>query len=442
MMFFKKEERMKPKIKNLNGVNTKKIINKDSFFVSPSYTRLYPFVIKKGKGLWVEDVDGNIFLDFTAGIAVNSTGHCHPEIVKVIKKQLDKFIHMSGTDFYYDLQIELSKKLSQLYSIKERSKVFLCNSGTEAIEASFKLARYYTAKKRNIAFEGAFHGRTMGSLSLSKSKDVHKDGFEPLLEGIIHVPYANCYRCKYEETVYRCGFKCVDKVNEILESDDDVSAVFVEPIQGEGGYIVPPFGFLRKLRKITSNHGVLLVVDEIQCGMGRTGRMFTYQYEDIKPDIVVLAKGIASGMPLGAVIASDRIMSWAPGKHATTFGGNPLSCVAALKTIELLEKGLIHNADNIGTYLLCKFNEMVYKYPFIGDVRGRGLMIGMEIIDDPYAKRENVVLRNRIIQKCFERGLLLLGCGKSSIRFSPSLTIKHYEADICLDILKSVLKEI
>ncbi len=430
----------------LPGPNAKKLIEMDNEYVSPSYTRSYPLVAQSAKGLWIDDPDGNTFLDFTSGIAVCTTGHCHPQVVKAIKDQADRLLHMSGTDFYYTSQIMLSKKLAQLASKTEKQKVYFGNSGAEAVEAAFKLARWHTRRELNIAFFGAFHGRTMGALSLTASKSIQKRHYNPLVPGITHIPYAYCYRCSYNLTYPDCRAACVDWIENTLfrttVPPEEVAAIFVEPIQGEGGYIVPPPEFLKKLYHIAKKHGILFVADEVQSGMGRTGKMFAIEHFGITPDIMALAKGIASGLPLGAMIARADIMNWEAGSHASTFGGNPLSCEASLATIRLLENELMSNASERGKQLMDGLRELQKKMECIGDVRGLGLMVGVELVKDRITKEYAIDWRNQVIQNAFEKGLLLLGCGLNNIRFSPALTVSREEIDVCLEVFEKSLQEL
>ena len=430
----------------LPGPEAQKVLEKDRRFISQSYTRVYPLVVKKAQGVWVEDVDSNRFLDFTSGIAVCNTGHCHPQIVAAIQRQAEQLIHMSGTDFYYEAQSNLAGKLAEIMPGSKEKRVFFGNSGAEAIEAALKLARYHTKRSRIIAFLGAFHGRTMGALSLTASKVIHEKGFFPLVPGITHVPYAYCYRCPAHSAYPGCGCACVEWIREDLFKrslpPEEVAAIFVEPIQGEGGYIVPPLEFHQKLFKLAKDFGILFVVDEVQTGMGRTGKMLGIEHWDLVPDIVALAKGIASGMPLGAMVSQSEVMTWIPGSHASTFGGNPISCQAALATIELLQGGLIQNAASMGDYILGQLRELQKRFPLIGDIRGKGLMIGVELVKDPVTKEKAVEERNRIIQACFEKGLLILGCGENVIRLIPPLIIKQREVDTALTILEEVFKKV
>lgn len=431
---------------SLPGPAAKKLIKQDNTYVSPSYTRVYPLVAEKAKGLWIHDVDGNLFLDFTAGIAVNATGHCHPHVVKAITDQAKRLLHMSGTDFYYTPQILLAEKLASLAPGRGTKKVYFGNSGAEAVEAAFKLARWHTKRELNIAFFGAFHGRTMGALSLTASKTIQKKHYNPLVPGITHIPYGYCYRCAYNLTYPQCDLHCVRWVEDTLFRTtmpaEEVAAIFVEPIQGEGGYIVPPPEFHKELYNIAKKYGILYVTDEVQSGMGRTGKMFAIEHFGIVPDIIALAKGIASGMPLGAMIASAKIMDWEAGSHASTFGGNPLSCRAAMATIELLEQNLMKNATKQGKRLLKGLGELQKNFECVGDVRGKGLMVAAELVKDRETRKPATDWRNRIIRQAFEKGLLLLGCGENSIRFSPSLTVNSKEIDTCLSIFEESVKEV
>jgi 4-aminobutyrate aminotransferase len=430
----------------LPGPRAKALIKLDKTYVSPSYTRVYPLVAEKADGLWVQDVDGNVFLDFTAGIAVNATGHCHPQVVKAIQGQAEKLLHMSGTDFYYKPQIMLAEKLGSLAPGKRKKRVYFGNSGAEAVEAAFKLARWHTKRELNIAFFGAFHGRTMGALSLTASKTVQKKYYNPFVPGITHIPYAYCYRCAYNLTYPQCELFCARWVEDTLfrttMPPEEVAAIFVEPIQGEGGYIVPPPDFHKELNRVAKKYGILYVADEVQSGMGRTGKMFAMEHFGVEADITALAKGIASGLPLGAMIAPAEIMDWEAGSHASTFGGNPLSCQAAMATIDLLEKELMQNATRQGNRLLKGLRHLQKIYVCMGDVRGKGLMVGVELVKDRETKEPATDWRARIISKTFEKGLLLLGCGENSIRFCPALTVTAAEIDECLTIFEEAVKEV
>lgn len=434
-----------PHIKtSLPGPKSARIIREDELYTSPSYTRAYPLAVKRGKGFTIEDYDGNTFLDFTAGIAVCTTGHCHPDVVKAIKDQASNLIHMSGTDFYYKPQGDLAKKLSEISPGKFSKKVFFTNSGAESVEAAFKLARYATKRQRIISFLGAFHGRTFGALSLTASKIGQIKNFAPLVPEVRHVPYGYCYRCPYNLTYPKCDIYCITYIEEELFKKDtppeEVCAFIVEPIQGEGGYIIPPPEYHPRLKKLAKKFGILYIADEVQSGMGRTGKMFAIEHWNVEPDIICLAKGIASGLPLGAIIAKSKLMVWERGAHASTFGGNPISCRASLETIRLLQKSLIKNSEKIGTYIINRLKEIQKNSPLIGDVRGKGLMIGIELVKNKKTKAKVTGIKEAIVQRCFEKGLLLLTCGDSGIRFSPSLIITKQAADKALEIFEDALK--
>ncbi len=433
-------------VTELPGPKGRALLRRDSKFISPSYTRAYPAVVEEGKGVWVKDVDGNEFLDFTSGIAVLSTGHCHPEIVEVIKGQVERLIHMSGTDFYYPYQIELAEKLAEIVPGGKNKKVFFGNSGAEAVECAMKLARYIKRRPRYIAFTGAFHGRTFGALSLTSSKAGQRRYFGPLLPDVTHVPYAYCYRCPFNLSYPTCALECIRYIEEVvfkkIAPPEEISAIFVEPIQGEGGYVVPPKGFFPALRDLCNKYEILLVDDEVQTGMGRTGRMFAIEHYNTKADMYCIAKGIASGLPLGVCVANAGLMEWPPGAHASTFGGNPVSCSAALKTIELLENGLIDNAARLGEIALKRLNELKEKYEFVGDVRGKGLMIGVELVADKKKKTPIKDRRDAVIYEAFKQGLLLLGAGESAIRIIPALVISEEELQVGLELFENVLKKV
>ncbi len=429
----------------LPGPQASKLIELDERYTSPSYTRVYPLAVARGEGAMIEDVDGNRFLDFTAGIAVCATGHCHPRVVQAVQQQASRLLHMSGTDFYYGPQAQLAKKLAEIAPGSGAKRVFFTNSGAEAVEAAFKLARFHTKRKQMIAFFGAFHGRTLGALSLTASKVTQRADFTPLIPLVNHVDFPNCYRCP-RRTAESCCWDCLDQIENKLFKQTvpphEVAAFIVEPIQGEGGYIVPPPEFHQRLKALAERHGILYIADEIQSGMGRTGKMFALEHWGVVPDIVCVAKGIASGMPLGAIIANDETMDWPPGSHASTFGGNPLSCVAALETIALLEEELIENARRVGAYLMRRLQELAQTLEIIGDVRGRGLMIGVELVRDRTTKEPAVSQRNSVIQECFQKGLLLLGCGTSTVRFCPPLVIDESDVDTAIEIFGEVLRQL
>jgi len=434
-----------PEIKTaLPGPKAKAIIDKDARFVSPSYTRDYPLVIARGEGAVVEDVDGNVFLDCAAGIAVNSTGISHPDVVKAIADQAAKFIHMSGTDFYYEPQVRLAEELAGVVPIDGDVRTFFGNSGTEATEAALKLSRYFTKRQNVIAFLGSFHGRSLGSLALTSSKSVQRRGFGPFMPGVYHAPYPDAYR--FNGSADACAEASLsyvrDQILVHLVSPDEVAAIVVEPIQGEGGYIVPPASFLQGLRALATEYGIQLVVDEVQSGMGRTGKMFASEHFGLKADIVNIAKGIASGLPLGVTCARADVMSWPPGAHASTFGGNPVACAAALATIRLLKAQYVQNAATIGEHLMNGLRELAKKHEIIGDVRGRGLMIGVEFVRDRKTKVRAVEEWNAMVQAMFRRGVLILGAGKNAVRFAPPLVITREQADTILRLFDESLSEV
>jgi len=430
----------------LPGPKAAALIARDAAIISPSYTRSYPLVIARGEGATVEDVDGNVFLDCAAGIAVNATGHSHPDVVGAIAEQAQRFIHMSGTDFYYEPQVRLAEALAEVAPMSGPVRAFFGNSGTEAIEACIKLARYATGRDYLVAFLGGFHGRTLGSLSLTASKTVQRRGFGPLIPGVVHAPYATCYRCPVGRSPETCAAECLDVFEHQmlvqLISPDEIAAIVVEPIQGEGGYLVAPDQFLRRLRAIADTHGILLVVDEVQSGMGRTGRMFAIEHSGVQPDIVAIAKGIASGMPLGVALSRAELMTWPPGAHASTFGGNPVACAAALETLRLLKDQLIRNAAVVGSRLREGLASLAARHPLIGDVRGRGLMVGVELVRDRTTKERAIEERNAVVYAAFRRGLLVLGAGKNTVRFCPPLVLTAAQADTAVRLFDEALGEI
>jgi 4-aminobutyrate aminotransferase len=447
--------RFGPKIKGpIPGPNAQKIVARDEALMSPSYTRSYPLVVAGGKGCRITDVDGNEFLDFTAGIAVNSTGHCHPDVVKAIQDQAAQLIHMSGTDFYYDLMPRLAERLSAVAPMPGPHRFYYGNSGAEAVECALKLARYHTGRQHIISFFGSFHGRTMGALSLTASKVQQRRRFSPLVPGVTHILYPNPYRdcdrrhperspqgeVEGPRSAHELGFTCArfleEKVFKTTVPPEEVAAIFVEPIQGEGGYIVPPDSFLQELRAICDKHGILLVVDEIQSGAGRTGKWWAIEHSGVQPDIILIAKGIASGMPIGICMTRAGIMDWVPGSHGSTFSGNPLCLASALATMDIIEREAMANAATVGSAALARLKDWPAKHTIVGDVRGRGLMLAVEIVEDCLSKKPAGALRDRIVDLAFQRGLLLLGCGENSIRLSPPLIVSQQETDIALDILE------
>jgi len=427
----------------LPGPKARALIKRDSSVISPSYPRDYGFVMDHGKGSEVWDVDGNRFLDFMAGIAVNATGHSHPEVVKAIQEQAEKFLHISS-DFYHIKMIELGEKLDEIAPFEEAAVTFMTNSGTEAVETALKLARYHTGRTNFIGFTGAFHGRTMGAVTMTASKAVYHSGFYPLMNGVVHAPFPNPYRPildrkrgeDYGETVVRY---IDEQIFRQIVPADEVAAILLEPIQGEGGYIVPSEGFFPALRALCDKYGILLIADEVQSGMGRTGKWWAIENFGVEPDVITSAKGIASGLPLGACIARRSVMDWSRGAHGNTYGGNPLSCAAALKTIELLEREYLQNAGEVGQYTIDALQEIAARHPSIGEVRGIGLMIGVEFVKDKTTQEPDEGLRNSLVHNAFERGLLLLGCAKSVIRIAPALSINKSEIDEGLAIFEEAL---
>jgi 4-aminobutyrate aminotransferase len=418
-------------------------IERDAEVVSPSYTRGYPFVMGHGSGTEVWDVDGNRYLDFSSGVAVTSTGHSHPEVVAAIVEQAERFLHMSGTDFYYPNQIELAEVLSEIAPMQGPTRTFFANSGAEAIEAAIKLALFSTRRPYFIAFYGGFHGRTLGALAFTASKVVQRRCFTPMAPPVIHVPYPDPYRPSLAREGEDEGEAVIRFLREVVftrkVSPEEVAGILVEAIQGEGGYIVPPPSFFPALRHLCDEYGILLIVDEVQSGIGRTGRWFAIEHEQVEPDIVALAKGIASGMPLGATLARSDLMTWPAGSHASTFGGNPVSCAAALATLRLIREGMMANAATVGDYLLKRLWEIAGRCTCIGDVRGRGLMIGVEIITDRQTRSRAPELRNRIVLEAFSRGLLLLGAGPNTIRFVPPLNVTVEHIDEALFVLEEAI---
>jgi 4-aminobutyrate aminotransferase len=432
----------------LPGPKARAAVETDARLISPSYTRSYPLVARRGRGVRLEDVDGNEFLDFAAGIAVTSTGHCHPEVVAAIQKQAAELIHISGTDFYHEPLTELASRLSAVAPMPGPHKFFYGNSGAEAVECALKLARYHTGRQNVIAFLGAFHGRTMGALSLTASKPQQKRRFGPMLPGVTHVRYPYAYRgCSggaQEEEAFSlgCARYIEEKLFKTILPPEEVAAIFIEPIQGEGGYVVAPDNFLRELRAICNRHGILLVADEVQSGSGRTGKWWAIEHSGVEPDIVCMAKGIASGMPLGICMSRAEIMDWVPGSHASTFGGNPISIAAALATMEVLEREGIENAARVGEFMLERLRGWKHSHPLVGDVRGRGLMIGIELVRDKTTREPATALRNRVETLAFEKGLMMLGCGETSLRLCPPLIVSKEEASVALDILEESLSQV
>jgi len=427
----------------LPGPRAQAIIDRDANVISPSYTRCYPLVADRGEGAIVQDVDGNRFLDFNAGIAVVAAGHCHPRIVEAIQRQAARLIHMSGTDFYYDEMVTLAEKLARIAPGDVSRRVSFCNSGAEAVEGAIKLARWSTKRDKIIAFFGSFHGRTLGALSLTARKAVQRAGFGPLLPGVVHAPYPDCYRCPFGQQEETCAVECVKHIENVLlqtiSPAQETAAIVVESVQGEGGYVVPPRKFFDELSRVAQQNGILLVCDEVQSGMGRTGKMWASEHFDVVPDIFAVAKGIASGMPLGATVARADLMTWPPGAHASTFGGNPVSCAAALATIALLEEGLVENAARMGRHLRDRMLDWPARFPNVGQVRGLGLMIGIEMVRDRTTRERAPEIRDRVVNRAFERGLLVLGAGDNSLRLCPPLVITRDQCDFAVDTLEECL---
>jgi len=433
-----------PNIKTaLPGPNAKRILDGDERLISPSYTRSYPLVAKRGRGVMIEDVDGNEFMDFAAGIAVCSTGHCHPDVVEAIHRQSSELIHMSGTDFYYENMVTLAERLSKVAPMKGPHRFYFGNSGAEAIEAALKLARYHTKRQQVIAFLGAFHGRTMGALSLTASKPQQKRRFAPLVPGVTHVRYPDVFRGAGSQSADEFALGCARYIEERLFATvlppEEVAAIFVEPIQGEGGYVVAPTVFMQELRKICDKYGILLVCDEVQSGCGRTGKWWAVEHTGVEPDMITIAKGIASGMPLSVLMTKADIMDWVPGSHASTFGGNPVAIAAALATMDVLEREAIGNAARVGDHIIERTTAWKKKYDLVGDVRGRGLMIGIDLVKDKQTKAFAGPERDRVVDLAFERGVLFLGAGPSAIRICPPLVTTKEQADVALDILEECI---
>jgi 4-aminobutyrate aminotransferase len=430
----------------LPGPKAKQIVERDAQVISPSYTRDYPLVAKRGHGAVIEDVDGNSFLDFAAGIAVVSTGHCNPAVVAAIQKQAAELIHMSGTDFYYPNMVELAEKLASIAPGKGPKRVYFGNSGAEAVEAAIKLAKYHTKRDKLVAFHGAFHGRTMGALSLTASRAVQRKGFGTLLSGVFHMPFPDTYRGTYGIRPENASADCLSYLeNELFRrrvDPNEVAGIFIEPIQGEGGYLPAPAEFLQGLEKICHKYGIMLVADEVQSGMGRTGKWWAVDYAGVEPDIICTAKGIASGMPLSAIITKASVMDWTPGAHASTFGGNPVCIAASLATLSLIEKTYMANAARMGEFIKRQTADWTQRHKIVGEVRGRGLMIGIEFVRDQKTKERAPDLRNRIVQMAFHKGLLVLGSGDTTLRLCPPLMIDEEQAAFAVRTLDEIITEI
>jgi 4-aminobutyrate aminotransferase len=428
------------------GPRARAVVERDEAWASNAYIKEYPLVVARGEGMMVEDVDGNRFLDFMAGIAVAATGYSHPKVVAAVKDAADRFMHICGSDFYYEGMAALCERLARVAPGPSKKRVFLTNSGTEATEGAIKLARYATRRTAIIAFRGAFHGRTTGAVSLTSSKARQHAGFGPLLPDVHHVPYAYRYRCPWCADRPACTRACLGALEDDLFArhldPHDVAAIFVEPVQGEGGYVVPPPGWLGDLRALCDKYGILLVADEVQSGVGRTGRMWACDHEGVEPDILLTAKGLGSGMPIGAMVARESISTWESGSHGSTFGGNPVCCAAAIATLDLVEGGLMANAATMGERLKAGMCRLAERHACIGDVRGLGLMVGVEFVQDRATRGPAPALVHDLVQNAFRRGLLLLGAGKSSLRLAPPLIVEAEDVDIALEMIGTGLGEL
>jgi 4-aminobutyrate aminotransferase len=427
----------------LPGPKAQALIDRDRLVSTPSYPRDYPFVMAKGRGAEVWDVDGNRFLDFASGIAVCSTGHSHPAVVQAIKDAADDFLHISS-DYWHERMTRLCERINALAPMREPVQALLCQSGTESVEGALKLARYSTGRPRFIGFLGGFHGRSMGSLAFTASKYTQQAGFFPTMPGVTHVPYPNTYRPLFAGP--NQGQAVLEYIENVLFQTNvpahEVAAILVEPIQGEGGYLVPPEGFLQGLRDLCDRHGILLIFDEVQSGIGRTGRMFASEHWGVSPDIMTLAKGLGSGLPIGMTVACRRHMEkWKRGAHGNTYGGNPISCAAALATLDLVEQEYAANAASVGEYFIGKLRELQNRFGCIGEVRGKGLMIGMELVEDRISRKPTRALAERLLTRAFHNGLLLLSCGVSTVRFIPPLMINRAHVDEAMVLLESALTQ-
>jgi 4-aminobutyrate aminotransferase len=437
-----------PKIKvTPPGPKAKKIVERDAAVISPSFGRAYPLVVESAEGNIVKDVDGNEFIDMNAGLAVCSVGHGHPKLKKAIKDQVDKFIHYSYTDFFYDDYVDLGEELSKVLPIEGDKKIFYGNSGAEAIEAAMKVSRWHSKRQGYLAYIGSFHGRTMGAVSLTASKPYQRRRFSPLIPGVEHIFYPYCYRCPFNLECPSCGFACVDYIDDHLfhkyVPPEEVSMLLAEPIQGEGGYVVPPMGYFKKLKKLLDEYGILFAVDEVQSGVGRTGKWFAIEHFGVEPDIVTTAKGIAAGLPLGVMASKAEIQDWTPGSHASTFGGNPVSCAAAMAVLDIIKTDkLLENATEQGGYIKKRLEEMMETHPMIGDVRGIGLMVGVEIVKDKDSKEVAPKATEEIMMECFRNGLAIVNCGVNVIRWMPPLTITRDLLEPSLEIFEKALSKV
>jgi len=429
------------------GPKARELVKKDESLISPSYGRFYPLVVESGKGCIVRDVDGNEYIDFNSGLVCLNVGHSHPEVIAAIKNQCDRFLHYSNTDFFYREVVDLAEKLAEITPGNFDKKVYFGNSGAEAVEAAAKLAKWHTRKQRFISFISAFHGRTVGALSFTASKPTQRRYFFPLMPGVTHVPYPYCYRCPFKQTYPDCHYWCIDFIDEFVLQKyvppEEVAAILFEPIQGEGGYVVPPPEYLQRLKKLADKYDILLIDDEVQSGMGRSGKWFAVEHWNVEPDILCSAKALASGLPLGATIAKAKVMDWVGGSHASTFGGNPLSCVAANAVITIIrEERLLENATTQGAYIMKRLQELKEQTEIVGDVRGKGLMIGMEIVENKETKKPAPKKAKEIMIRSWKRGVAVITCGVSTIRIAPPLSINRELVDSALEIIGDVVKEV
>ncbi len=428
------------------GPRARAALREEEGLISPSFVKEYPLVVKSGRGCIVEDVDGNEYIDFNSGVAVMNVGHCHPKVVEAIKAQSEVLLHYS-TDFYYEVNMELAKRLSEITPGSFQKKTFYGNSGAEAMEAAIKLAKWHTRKHRFLAFIGSFHGRSLGTLSFTASKAVQQRYFFPTMPGVTHVPYPYCYRCPFNQTYPECEYWCVDFIDEFVLQKyvppEETAAVVFEPILGEGGYVIPPQEYFKRLKRLTDKYGLLLIDDEVQTGVGRTGRWFAIENWEVVPDIVCISKAIASGLPLGATVARAELMDWEAGSHANTFGGNPVACKVALAVIDIIKnERLLENASNQGNYIVKRLKEMQEKYSLIGDVRGKGLMVGLEIVRNRDTKEPGIKEAKEIVLRSWQRGVTALTCGVSTVRIFPPLTITRDLVDSGLEIIEGAIKEV
>jgi 4-aminobutyrate aminotransferase len=429
------------------GPKAREIVKKDEMFISPSYVRFYPLAIDSAEGCIVKDVDGNEYIDFNSGLVCLNVGHRHPKVVNAIKRQCDRFLHYSNTDFFYREVVDLAEKLTEITPGQFDKKVYFGNSGTEAVEAAVKMAKWHTRKHRFIAFISAFHGRTLGALSFTASKLPQRRYFFPLLDGVTHIPYPYCYRCPFKLSLPECNYWCVDFIDEMVLQKyvppEEVAGILFESIQGEGGYVVPPPEYFQRLKKLAGKYGLLMIDDEVQSGVGRTGKWWAIEHWKVEPDIICIAKSIADGLPLGATVSKAEIMDWEGGSHASTFGGNPLSCVAASAVIDIIkDEKLMDNSTKLGNHIMKRLQEFKEKCEVLGDVRGKGLMIGVEIVEDKKTKKPAKEKASEIMNRCWKRGVAVITCGASTIRIAPPLIITRELVDASMNIIEDTIKEV